>query len=72
MLVFCKFQPGLKFCCDYMKFENAEKSERLPSCFIENTITECAQAHFSAQAEISSLVISAQAESLSMLSQTSF
>ena len=39
------FQPGLKF-------EIARKSERPPSCFVENTIFEHAQAHFSARAEI--------------------
>ena len=35
-----------------LKVEIAEKSERLPSCFVENTITEHAQAHSSARAEI--------------------
>ena len=40
-----EFQPGLKF-------EIEKKSERLPSWFVENTITEHAHAHFSARAEI--------------------
>ena len=40
-----EFQPGLKF-------EIAVKSGKPPSCFAENTITEHAQAHFSARAEI--------------------
>ena len=40
-----EFQPGLKF-------EIAVKSGRPPSCFAENSITEHAQAHFSARAEI--------------------
>ena len=40
-----EFQPGLKF-------EIVVKSGRPPSCFAENTITEHAQAHFSARAEI--------------------
>ena len=39
------FQPGVKF-------KIAVKSGRPPSCFAENTITEHAQAHFSARAEI--------------------
>ena len=40
-----EFQPGLKF-------EIAVKSGRPPPCFAENTITEHAQAHFSARAEM--------------------
>ena len=39
------FQPGLKI-------EIGGKRERPPSCSVENTITEHAQAHFSARAEI--------------------
>ena len=39
------FQPGVKF-------KIAVKSGRPPSCFAENAITEHAQAHFSALAEI--------------------
>ena len=38
------FSPGLKICCDYMtKFGSP------PICFIYNTITAHAQAHFSAR-----------------------
>ena len=40
-----EFQSG-------MKFEIAGKSERPPSCPVENAITEHAQAHVSARAEI--------------------
>ena len=62
-----EFQPGLKFQPAHraeiflrlhgwfqpgVKFKIAVKSGRPPSCFAENTITEHAQAHFSARAEI--------------------
>ena len=39
------FQPGLKF-------EIAGERERPPSCFVENTLFENAQAHFSARTKI--------------------
>ena len=39
------FHPG-------MKFQIAGESERPPSCFVETTVTEHAQAHFSSRADI--------------------